>query len=99
MNSNTSALYKDVRVLILGASGFIGRQVASRLGQSGADLVLAVRNASSLNSRQFTGEILEIDLLDFDALSSLVKQASPAIVFNLAGYGIDHGRIHRDIDQ
>lgn len=89
MNSYTNALYKDVRTLILGSSGFIGRHVASHLCQSGADLVLAVRNASSLSEKQFSGEILEVDLLDFDAVSSLIMQTSPMIVFNLAGYGID----------
>jgi nucleoside-diphosphate-sugar epimerase len=91
VNSNTTALYKDVRVLVLGASGFIGRQVASRLGQSGADLALAVRNTNSLSTKQFSGEILEIDLLDFEAVSGLITQTSPTVVFNLAGYGIDPG--------
>ena len=91
MLSSTTASYKDVRVLILGASGFIGRQVASRLCQSGADLVLAVRNAGSLSKQQFSGEVLEIDLLDFDAVAGLIMQASPMVVFNLAGYGIDPG--------
>lgn len=89
MNPNITALYKDTRVLVLGASGFIGRWVASRLVQTGADLVMAVRNASSMQNQQFSGEILEIDLQDFDSVTEMILHVSPMVVFNLAGYGID----------
>lgn len=74
---------------MLGASGFIGRWVASRLGQAGAELVLAVRNTSSMQDQQVTGEIMEIDLQDFNAVTEMIMQASPEVVFNLAGYGVD----------
>jgi nucleoside-diphosphate-sugar epimerase len=89
LNTNITALYRDTRVLVLGASGFIGRRVANRLGQTGAELVMAVRNASSMHDQRITGEILEIDLQDFDAVTEMIMQASPEVVFNLAGYGVD----------
>lgn len=89
MNSSITTLYKDTRVLVLGASGFIGRWVVRRLGQTGADLVMAVRSASSMHDQRVTGEILEIDLQDFDAVTEMIMQASPMVVFNLAGYGVD----------
>lgn len=89
MIPNITALYKDTRVLVLGASGFIGRSVASRLGQTGAELIMAVRNASTIQNQGSSGEILEIDLQEFDMVTDMIMQASPMIVFNLAGYGID----------
>jgi nucleoside-diphosphate-sugar epimerase len=89
VNSSITSLYKDSRVLVLGASGFIGRWVAGYLGQAGADLVMAVRDASSMNEQQISGEVLEINLLDSESVSDLVIQASPDVIFNLAGYGID----------
>ena len=89
MIPNITALYKDTRVLVLGASGFIGRSVASRLGQTGAELIMAVRNASTMQNQGSSGEILEIDLQEFDMVTDMIMQASPMIVFNLAGYGID----------
>lgn len=90
--------YQDVRVLVLGASGFIGRWVARRLHQEGADLCITVRNARSLPDKSFfSGKTLEIDLLDTGALPDLVREATPDIVFNLAGYGINPDE--RDSDR
>jgi nucleoside-diphosphate-sugar epimerase len=82
--------YRNVRVLVLGASGFIGRWVARYLYQEQADLYLAVRDAGSLPGGAFRGgQVRELDLLDDGALQALVRETAPDTVFNLAGYGIN----------
>ena len=89
--------YRDTRVLVLGASGFIGRWVTRRLMETGADVVVAVRNSASMEDEVLPGPLLEIDLLDFGAVIDLVSQVRPAVIFNLAGYGIDPNE--RDEDK
>ena len=82
--------YQDVRVLVLGASGFIGRWVARRLHQAGADLYVAARDVRKLPHEEcFSRQAMDIDLLDPAALPGIVREAAPEIVFNLAGYGIN----------
>jgi nucleoside-diphosphate-sugar epimerase len=93
--------YVGVRVLVLGASGFIGRWVARELCSSGAQLYLGVRDAASAASI-FTrygieGDICEIDLTDGDEVRMLFREIQPAITFNLAGYGVD--RSERDPER
>lgn len=74
---------------MLGASGFIGRWIAYRLGQAGAHLAMAVRNVAAMQAPAFPGELHQADLLDSGALAELVARVAPQLVFNLAGYGID----------
>jgi nucleoside-diphosphate-sugar epimerase len=80
--------------MVLGPSGFIGRWVARLLCQSGARATLVVRDAiagAALFDRLgIIGDIVELDLRPAGkALGKLLKERSPDIVFNLAGYGID----------
>jgi UDP-glucose 4-epimerase len=78
---------------VLGATGFIGRWVARALCLRGANVHLAVRNASSLGavSHRFgiRGHIVELDLLDSESVDCWLSTIRPSIVFNLAGYGVD----------
>jgi len=95
MNQSNTPIesFRDARVLVLGAAGFIGRWVARRLSASGACLTLAVRDASaatSIFSRwNIDGEVVEIDLARPGAARDLVETHRPQVVFNLAGYGVD----------
>ena len=87
--------YAGVRVLVLGAAGFIGRSVARALTERGAELHLAVRNRPAAE-RIFThfavrGRVEELDLLDKQLMSEAIEAIQPEITFNLAGYGIDRG--------
>ena len=70
---------KDKRILITGASSGIGRQTAIHCSMMGANVVLVGRNIERLNetSNHLTkGEhkILAIDVTDFDAVETQLKE-------------------------
>ena len=87
-----SDLYRDVPVLLLGASGFIGRWVARSLTAARAELHLGIRNPGALDPlRQpygIGGRVWRVDLEQPDVVSKLLGELRPAVVFNLAGYGV-----------
>ena len=87
--------YKDVRVLVTGVTGFIGRWVARLISAAAADLWLVTRDAAKLNQifRPYgvKGQIVMADLYNREDVVRVVEQVRPAIIFNLAGYGVDPG--------
>jgi len=91
--------YRNARVLVVGASGFIGRWVSRALASCGAQLQLAVRDVARARRVAdvygFRGEFHE--LADADAAAALVARCAPDVVFNLAGYGVDPAQ--RDSDR
>lgn len=93
MNKSDFQNYAGVNILVLGATGFIGRWVAKKLCEAGASLCLPVRDltAAKLIFQQLgiEGEAYEFDLLETQALKDLIRQIRPTITFNLAGYGIE----------
>ena len=95
MSSRTSIErgYGDARVLVLGASGFIGRWVARALTGRAGHLSLVVRDRAAAESvfRQLgaVGAVIELDLLDGPATRNLIQETNPSVVFNLVGYGVD----------
>ena len=90
--------YRDRDVLVLGASGFIGRWVARLLSQAGARLHLVARDPAQgeelSQAYGIRGEWLQADLADSHAASAVIELERPAVVFNLVGYGVD--RSERD---
>ncbi|MCZ6755629.1 MAG: NAD(P)-dependent oxidoreductase [Gemmatimonadetes bacterium] len=93
--------YADRKVIVLGASGFIGRWVAWALTEAGARLTLLVR-APDQSRRLFdrlgiNGEIRQLDLRDLGAVEAAFHQVRPTVTFNLAGYGVD--RSERDPEE
>ncbi len=90
--------YRDVRAVVLGASGFIGRWVARHLCLQEAEVYLVGRGDKAvrdiMSKYQINGQIMVTDLSDPVQIRQLVEKIRPSIIFNLAGYGVD--RSERD---
>jgi len=81
-----------MRALVLGATGFVGRWVATQLSQRGAELVCTTRSRSAVEgiaAWPIQAEWVELDLAQPGALARVVADVVPEVVFNLAGYGVD----------
>lgn len=85
--------YRGRRVLVTGASGFIGRWVARALSRAGADLWLLGRNLEALHAVcadfGIHGHVRTANLAEPGAYSQVHRELHPEITFNLAGYGVD----------
>jgi len=83
------------RCVVFGAAGFIGRWVARELCSHGARLTLAVRDAqiarAVFDTWEILGDVRQADLARPGIATALVEEVRPALVFNLAGYGVDRG--------
>ncbi len=79
--------YRGRRVLVTGASGFIGGHVVAALVKHGAE-VCAVARRKGL---RLTGvdQVITADLGRPGSARIVVERARPAITFHLAGYGVD----------
>lgn len=90
--------YRGVPALVLGASGFIGAWTVRALRARGAAVTVAVRDAAraaaALGEAVRDVRVIVADLGRSGAAGQLVDTARPAVVFNLAGYGVD--RSERD---
>ncbi len=97
------AAYAGVPVVVLGAAGFIGRWVSRLLSRVGARIYLVVRHprTARLTFSRYgvRGEVIELDLQKPDRLASLLAEIQPAILFNLAGYGVDATEIDARIGE
>ena len=82
-----------MRVVLTGASGGIGQELADRLANAGARLALIGRNAESLGilSRRLAAEAIVGDLTDSDFLAGVPARlaelwgATPDVLINNAG--------------
>ena len=85
--------YRGVRVMVLGAGGFIGRWVARLLTAQGAELQLVGRDAGQVETVRrawaVDGSVLRADLAVPALVHDLIRTVRPAVIFNLAGYGVD----------
>ena len=83
---------RGVRVLITGATGFIGQWVVHALQAQHADVAIVARNVERLESvagfSPTSVQVLSADLAVPGQLTLALQSWSPAVVFHLAGYGV-----------
>ena len=79
---------KNKNILVFGSTGFIGRSLTKRLLQNGDKLICPVRNASRVKRNILSGDIGQIEVIEFDIhnleeIKSLIVNAD--LVINLIG--------------
>jgi len=77
--------------MVLGAAGFIGRWVVRALHARGANIHAVVRSPANADDLRGIGAttVTVADLAAHLRIPSLLGDTQPAVVFNLAGYGVD----------
>ncbi len=78
-----------VRVLVTGATGFLGRHLCRRLIGYGAEVHSTTRTGSirpETSGTEDLGTIWRLDLVDPEATLSMVNTVKPDIIFHLAGH-------------
>lgn len=80
-----------MKVLITGAAGFIGSQLAHKLWQQGASLIL-IDNFSYgkednlvFEDHDFNAEVIRMDIRDKEGISGLLKAGDVDFIYNIAG--------------
>ena len=80
-----------MKVLITGAAGFIGSQLAHRLWKNGDELVL-IDNFSfghednlKFDDHDFRKEVIKMDIRDKDGIKSLMEKGDVDYIYNIAG--------------
>ena len=79
---------KNKNILVFGSTGFIGRSISKRLLQNGDKLICPVRNASRIKRNILSGdigqiEVIEFDIYNLDEIKSLIEKSD--LVINLIG--------------
>jgi nucleoside-diphosphate-sugar epimerase len=95
MDGPASQSYANVKVLVTGATGFIGRWVTRALVAEGASVAVVAREPGRCDPDILPRiHVLQANLANPGELASAVSHFRPSIVFNLAGYGV--ARTERD---
>ena len=79
---------KNKNILVFGSTGFIGRSLMKRLLQNGDKLICPVRNANRVKRNILSGDIGQIEIIEFDIhnleeIKTLI--ANSDLVINLIG--------------
>ncbi len=84
-------ILQGIRVLVTGATGFIGSHLAERLVAEGAEVTLAVETgASQANIASILDKVRvhEVDLREGQTVRQLVRECLPSKVYHLAAVGV-----------
>ncbi len=84
VSRKTAADWRDARVLVTGARGFIGSRLCQKLVDAGA-IVQGVSSRSSFDGRSREVSWSAVDLTDLNAVRQMIRVAAPDLVFHLAG--------------
>ncbi len=76
-----------MKILITGATGFIGKKLGLLLTEAGHDLVIITRNKTSVSRLNYKAEVIELDL-QTSALTAKDFEGVQAVI-NLIGESID----------
>ncbi len=91
--SGAAPALRDRRVLVLGATGFIGRWVARAASETGARIWMSARDSAAARAMAsaygIAGTVAEADALHDADLAALFRDVRPEVTFNLIGYGVD----------
>jgi UDP-glucose 4-epimerase len=82
MTTNT---WRDLRVLVTGARGFIGTRLCQKLVDAGA-IVQGVSSRTSFTGLSPAVTWTTVDLTDLNAVRRMIRSGAPDIVFHLAGH-------------
>lgn len=104
--TSLTAVLKDRRVLVTGASGFIASHLVKRLIQEGAQVGAMMRYAAEIACPRLEGvwdliTPLEADIRNRGALAAVKTEFQPELVFHLAAYnhvGRSWGQIEECFD-
>jgi CDP-glucose 4,6-dehydratase len=78
---------ENKKVLVTGATGFIGRAIADRLFESGVKVIGTCNEAPDRDGVP-PWQLVLADVLDFEVLADLISRHEIDIVFHLAAYSI-----------
>lgn len=73
--SPSNTFLKDRNVLITGGTGGIGLAIATRMGQAGANVILAGRNVEKLKKSGGVNSYIALDISDVSSLQEKLNQA------------------------
>jgi nucleoside-diphosphate-sugar epimerase len=83
MSKNTSAINSE-RVLVTGASGYIGTNLCRKIVSMGAPLCAISRRKPPLDERGF--KFVAADLTNYESTHKVMTDFRPNVVFHLAGF-------------
>lgn len=87
-----------MKVLLSGASGFIGRHVLSELRKTGLEVAALTRNARGLSALQGAVEVFEMDI-SFPPANAFETLGSPDVLIHLAWNGLPNYRSLHHFEQ
>lgn len=74
MSENGTLNLAGRRIVVVGATGGLGREIAQLLHEAGANLVLVGRDAARLQALGFTAEMFTIDLMAPGSAAALIER-------------------------